>query len=91
MHLRLDLINLARSGDTTSHAQEVMKDLGITYQYATPQSLFDSWLFWNCDSVPADLPSYIAILDVNPMDAVGNGLSESQANEILNYKKEINT
>ena len=41
------------------HAQVVIKELGITYKRATPQSLFDCWQFWGCDNVPDNLPKYI--------------------------------
>lgn len=61
------------------HAQTVMKELGITYSHATPQSLGDQFWFWNCKSVPDDLPGYITDLNINPMDAIGFGLSRDTA------------
>lgn len=46
------------------HAILVMKDLGITYQQAVPQTMFDCWEFLDCDadSVPDVLPKYVRIM-----------------------------
>ena len=57
MHLRLDLYygqDLSEYSDEVQrlwgmHAQQAMKELGITYQKAVPKSLGDCWWFWNCD------------------------------------------
>ena len=67
-------------------AQEVMRDLGITYTHCTPKSLCDSWWFWNCENVPETLPAYLTVLNVKPRDAVGYGLSEEEADEIEQRK-----
>lgn len=73
-HLRFNLY-----GSPDEHPQVVMKQLGITYQHATPQSIADQWWFWNCENIPDPLPVYITILDVNPFDAIGHGLSVEDA------------
>jgi hypothetical protein len=78
-HLRLDLYGV------TEHAQAVMKRLGITYQHATPQSLSDSWWFWNCENVPDELPSYLEPLNLAPHKAIGWGLSKELADSIVAY------
>lgn len=83
VHLRFDMITAYQSG-VTKHPQEAMKDLGITYQYATPQSIADQWWFWNCENVPDTLPNYLSVLDVDPLKQVGNGLSKEQAEKIAN-------
>ncbi len=62
-----------------------MKRLGITYQHATPQSMGDQWWFWNCENVPDVLPPNITELEIDPMLAVGHGLSMEMAKEICNY------
>jgi hypothetical protein len=67
------------------HPQIVMKDLGITYQHATPQSICDQWWFWNCENIPDPLPGYLSILDVDPMKFVGFGLSQLKAEAIRDY------
>lgn len=59
-----------------------MKHLGITYQHATPQSIADSWWFWNCQNVPQNLPPYLSELKVDPLAVVGRGLSQQEAEEI---------
>jgi hypothetical protein len=74
--------------DVNNHPQEIMKDLGITYQHCTPQSISDEWWFWNCKNIPTILPEYLCILDINPTDCIGWGLSEQKANEIINYKNQ---
>lgn len=68
------------------HPQDVMKALGIKYQKATPQSLFDSWWFWNCTNIPDSLPQFIDEVNINPMEAIGYGLSKEQAESIRDYK-----
>jgi hypothetical protein len=77
MHLRLDLYS------TTKHAQDRMKELGITYQEATPQSIADQWWFWNCENVPNPLPDGLTELGLDPiLDGIGNGLSKEDAEAI---------
>src|SRR5262249_55009235 len=49
MHLRYDIYG-------GEHAQAAMRRLGITYQYAVPQSMGDCWWFFNCENVPDPLP-----------------------------------
>ena len=71
---------------TSGHPMEVMKGLGITYQQATPQSMLDSWLFWNCSNIPEPLPEYLLPIDADPMEYVGWGLSQQEAEKIRDYK-----
>jgi len=86
MHLRYDLIAATYSNESR-HPQQVMRDLGITYQHATPQSMADQWWFWNCQNIPtATLPDYITELDVDPIRAVGYGLSWEDAEWIRDFK-----
>ena len=33
----------------TKHAQVFMKELGITYKHAVPQSIANCWQFWCCE------------------------------------------
>lgn len=80
MNLRLDLYQV------TEHAQKVMASLGITYQHATPQSILDSWWFWNCENVPDELPPCLKELKVAPHDAIGWGLSKEDADRIAAYR-----
>jgi hypothetical protein len=62
-----------------------MRELGIKYQHATPQSLGDQWWFWNCENVPSELPKFLSPLDINPIDCVGYGLSAGDAKSIRDY------
>jgi len=77
MHLRFSMYDSPKG-----HPQQVMHDLGITYQYSTHQSIADQWWFWNCQNVPDQLPEYITVLNVNPYDAIGHGLSKDMADKI---------
>ena len=72
--------------EETRHPQIVMKNLGITYQYSTPQSIADQWWFWNCKNIPDKLPSYLTFLDRNPIDCIGYGLSKKEAEQIRDFK-----
>jgi hypothetical protein len=85
-HLRFDMMWFAFNNTEMKHPQEIMKELGITYQYATPQSIADQWWFWNCDNIPNPLPDYLAELDLDPMNCIGYGLSKEEAKGIIKYK-----
>lgn len=82
MHLRYDLMTAGIDCNENRHAQVVMRELGITYQHATPQSIGDQWWFWNCKNVPQSLPKYLTVLQVKPEDAIGYGLSPEDAERI---------
>ena len=77
-------------GASKGHPEDVMKKLGITYQHATPQSLYDTWWFWNCENIPENLPRFIDELKATSMDKIGYGLSKSKAEEIRDYVKQGN-
>jgi len=82
MHLRVSLY------DIKDHAQIEMKKHGITYQYATPQSIGDQWWFWNCENIPDPLPKGFSILKIeDPFEYVGFGISKETAVKIRDYKK----
>ena len=68
------------------HPQMVMKALGITYQKAVPQSIADGWQFYNCENVPDILPDGIVIKDWDPMEMIGYGLCQEDAEAIRDYK-----
>jgi hypothetical protein len=68
-----------------NHPQKVMKELGIKYQHATPQSISDQWWFWNCENIPKELPKYLEVADWNPMKKIGWGLSKKDAESIRDY------
>ena len=82
-HLRLDIGWDAPA----AHAQVQMKELGITYQYSTPQSIGDQWWFWNCENIPKKLPDHITEADLDPMECIGYGLSLEDAEKIRDYNK----
>jgi hypothetical protein len=70
------------------HAQKAMKEMGITYQHATPQSIGEQWWFWNCENIPDELPLFLSILNLNPIDCVGWGLSQKNAEAIRDFNRE---
>lgn len=61
------------------HAELQMKQLGITYIEAVPQSMYDSWEFWGCDNIPEDLPEYLKAYNNSPLNYIGFGLSAIEA------------
>jgi hypothetical protein len=81
MHLKVDYWGAQDTGNN-KHAQEIIKDLGITYQHSTPQSMSDSWWFWNCKNIPEKLPEYVRQLNTKAMCCIGWGLSEEMAKAI---------
>ena len=84
-HLRYDIMKAGLECNENRHPQVVIRELGITYQEATPQSICDQWWFWNCGNLPKKLPDYLTPLNLNPMDCIGYGLSKEDAKYILNY------
>ena len=85
-HLRFDVLWAPYNGVKQDHPQKVMQELGITYQHATPQSIADQWWFWNCENIPEQLPPYLEVMDLNPMEQIGWGLSKEDAEKIRDYK-----
>jgi len=88
-HLRFDLTYFVYNGIQSKHPQKMMEELGITYQHATPQSIGDQWWFWNCENIPKELPPFLKLLDLNPFEMIGFGLSTEDAEKIYNYKKKV--
>ena len=73
-HLVLDICGLEIS------AAEFMKALNITYQLAVPQSMTDTWWFFNCENVREI--SRLKVMTVTAQQCVGWGLSQHMADEI---------
>ena len=89
-HLRFDcMYGILGEEAPKGHPQEIMKKIGITYQYATPQSMGNQWWFWNCENLPKELPEYLEVANWNPMKMIGWGLSKENAEEIRDYKQPI--
>lgn len=82
MHLVLD-VQRDLTGADSRHAEQVIRDLGITYQHATPQSMYDIWIFWNCNNIPEVLPDYLRVIDIDPIKMIGSGLSREDALKII--------
>lgn len=90
MHLRYDVMTVIFKGiETVGHPLKQMKELGIIYQHATPQSICDQWWFWNCENIPDELPEYLSELDTDPINMIGYGLSEEKAIEIKKREGEL--
>jgi hypothetical protein len=69
------------------HAQVLMRELGITYQLAVPQSIGDCWWFFNCENVPTELPEYLSVRDFGDLnELVGFGLSQKNADDLTAAK-----
>lgn len=81
MHLRYDCYGAVESKESR-HPQVVMRELGITYQHATPQSMVDQWWFWNCKGMPVNMPQFLTPLNLNPHGQIGFGLSKEDADKI---------
>ncbi len=76
-------------GSPDEHPQTVMDNLGIKYQCATPQSIADQWWFWNCTNVPDPLPPFMSVLDLDPQECIGWGLTQTVADRISTRAKEL--
>lgn len=87
-HLRFYTIAALSEHNEGKHPLGTMAELGITYQHATPQSIADQWWFWCCENVPDELPKYLTVLDIDPMDCIGFGLSFQEAMKIKNYMEQ---
>lgn len=83
MHLRYDIMRADMGSNFSRHPVATMKELGISYQHATPQSMADQWWFWNCTGVPEVLPDYLSDLELDPQECVGFGLSQEDADKIV--------
>jgi len=83
INLKYCLITAHIECNENRHPQEVMRELGIKYQHATPQSVCDQWWFWNCEGVPAQLPEYLSEMSITPHEAIGYGLSRAMAESIV--------
>jgi hypothetical protein len=57
------------------HPQELLRQMGITYQYAVPQSITDSWEFWSPENVPDKLPPMMNLSEADPGMWLNRGLS----------------
>lgn len=89
-HIRIDLIGAHYAGNHR-HAQQIMKDLDLTYEQAVPQSIADAWQFFNVKGDVSNLPEYVRIFDSEPLSYVGFGLSEDMAMNLTNLDKEEST
>lgn len=57
-NLRYDLYAAALARENR-HPEVVMRELGITYQDATPQPTGAQWLLWDCENLPAAMPKFL--------------------------------
>ncbi|MNO84513.1 hypothetical protein D3C76_758550 [compost metagenome] len=85
MHLHYCLMDAGIDCNERRHAQIVMRWFGTTYQKAVPNSLTDSWQFWNCENAPDPLPKYLTEITASPDAYVGHGLSQEDADSIKRY------
>lgn len=58
INLRYDYF-VATCNGVNKHAQNAMKELGITYKSSIGRSMGNDYLFWDCENVPPVLPKYI--------------------------------
>lgn len=65
-HLRFDMRGCYEAGNN-KHPQQVMRDLGITYGNAVPQTIGDQWWFIDCNyASEMVLPAYISPMTLSP-------------------------
>lgn len=83
-NLVFDLVGALYAGDKR-HAQDAMRELGITYLIAVPQSICACWWFFRCENIPAELPSYITRRVFKHKELVGWGLSDEDVAKIDEY------
>lgn len=85
------MINLSLDQYLVSkHAQLIMKDIGITYALAVPQSISDAWWFFGCRSIPYPLPSYLSIIPTEIEELVGYGLDALDVKMLRRRDRSIN-
>tara|TARA_R110000803_G_scaffold188111_1_gene250514 strand:+ start:4786 stop:5073 length:288 start_codon:yes stop_codon:yes gene_type:complete len=92
-HLKYCIPTAYLDAGETGNPATVMRSLGITWQHATPQSIDESYWFWNCENVPEDshdLPIFINERWWNPMHSIGHGLTKTTAEKIRDYEKKEN-
>lgn len=80
-HLKFWMQSAYESG-VKDHPQNVMADLKITYQHATPQTVGDQWWFWNCENIPDPLPEFLEEFNGEPKKYIGWGLTEELAKKL---------
>jgi hypothetical protein len=85
-HLKFDILWADYNNINQGHPKQVMKKLGITYQHATPKSIGEVWLFWNCENIPEILPPFLESVDIDPIKFIGYGLYKEDAEKIRDYK-----
>ncbi len=85
-HMSKDKKNTGRNKEIGKmHAQKAMKELGIDYSHSTPQSIGYQWFFWNCSNIPDILPGFLSVLNLDPMEQIGWGLSKKEAEAIRDF------
>lgn len=89
-HLSFNVIWRAYNNVQQGHPKEVMRELGITYQHDTPQSMAEAWWFWNCENIPTPLPDFLSIIEIDPMTCIDFGLTQEDAERIRDYNKQDN-
>lgn len=90
VHLRFDVTHYCHHCFSENinqlHPYEVIKQLNIMFQLATPQTLGNQWWFWNCYNLPETLPVYMAELDITSREAIGQGINKEVALLIETFK-----
>tara|TARA_R110002126_G_scaffold205608_3_gene352934 strand:+ start:207 stop:455 length:249 start_codon:yes stop_codon:yes gene_type:complete len=72
----MNLVNSMYGQLAPKHPQKEMKELGITYKMAVPQTMYDCWWFLGCENVPENLPANIYKMKRELKDLIGHGLSK---------------
>ena len=85
-HLRYNYMTANLSCNEHRHAQVIMKELRIKYQFGTPQTAHDEYWFWNCENLPEELSKFISELGFGPEICIGYGLNSDDVKSILDYK-----
>lgn len=68
------------------HAQQVMRNLGVSYAHSVPQSLFDCWVFFGCENLPNPLPEFMRDAG-EPHGMIGHGLTLETAEALVQLER----
>ena len=86
-HLKYCLMTAGFDCSENRHAQVVMKELGITYKLAVPQSMADQWQFFCCENLPEELPKFLTEICKDNNFKNYSGISEDNLKMLKNSMK----
>ena len=77
-----------RKDSANSKPIQKMTELGITWEKHFVSTISDCVFFFNCKNIPEAIPQYIQVQENrSPLEFVGCGLSENEANQLIENLK----